>query len=297
MLLLGAGSRAIDTSRFERANVIEPGRYRLDLLVNNQWRGVEDIELRREPGQDSAVLCYDRRLLERAGIDLGRSARGQDGVSGGAPLPEGLVCDPLARHVPGATARLDIAEQTVYLSVPTYYLSLGSSKTYIDPSSWDNGISAALLNYNTSFYNTETRGRSNTSGYAGLNAGLNLGRLRLRHNGTATWSRRNGSHYQRSDTYVQTDLPAWRSQLLVGESSTSSEFFDPVSFRGARLSSDDRMLPDSLRYYAPVVRGTANTNARVSVYQRGYLIYETTVAPGAFALDELQAASYGGDLE
>ncbi len=297
MLSLGAGGRAIDTSRFERGNVIEPGRYRLDLLVNNQWRGVEDVELRREPGQDSAVLCYDRRLLERAGIDLARSARGQDGVSGGVPLPEGLACEPLARHVPGATSRLDIAEQAIYLSVPEFYLSLASSKTYVDPSSWDNGISAALLNYNASLYNTDTRGRSDTSGYAGLNAGLNLGRLRLRHNGTATWSRRNGSHYQRSATYGQTDLPAWRSQLLVGESSTSSEFFDPVSFRGARLSSDDRMLPDSLRYYAPVVRGTANTNARVSVYQRGYLIYETTVAPGAFALDELQAASFGGDLE
>lgn len=296
MLSLGAGG-SIDTSRFERGNIVEPGRYRLDLQVNRQWRGVEDVELRRQPGQDSAVFCYDRRLLERAGIDLARSVRGQDGVSGGAPLPEGRVCDPLERYVPGAGVRLDIAEQSVYLSVPDYYLSLSSSKTYVDPSSWDNGISAALLNYNANLYDSEVRGRSNTSGYAGLNAGFNLWRLRLRHNGTATWSRRNGSHYQRSATYAQTDLPAWRSQLLVGESSTSSEFFDPVSFRGARLSSDDRMLPDSLRYYAPVVRGTANTNARVSVYQRGYLIYETTVAPGAFALDELQAASYGGDLE
>ncbi|WP_163886335.1 fimbria/pilus outer membrane usher protein, partial [Providencia stuartii] len=89
-----------------------------------------------------------------------------------------------------------------------------------------------------------------------MNAGFNFGRARLRHNGTATWSRRMGSHYQRSATYVQTDLPAWRAQLLLGENSTSSEFFDAVSFRGVQLSSDDRMLPDSLRYYAPVVRGT-----------------------------------------
>ena len=68
-----------------------------------------------------------------------------------------------------------------------------------------------------------------------------------------------------------------------------------MSFRGVQLSSDDRMLPDSLRYAR--WSGTASTNARVSVYQRGYLIYETTVAPGAFALDELQTASYGGDLK
>ncbi len=297
MLALGPGGRSIDTSRFERGDVIEPGRYRLDLLLNSQWRGVEEVELRRQPGRESAVFCYDRRLLERAGIDLGKSVRGQDGSSARDPVPEGLVCDPLERYVPGARVKLDIAEQSVYLSVPSYYLSLGSSKTYVDPASWDSGISAALLNYNTNLHVRENHGRSATSGYAGLNAGLNLGRARLRHYGTATWSRRMGSHYQRSSTYVQTDLPAWRSQLLLGENSTSSEFFDAVSFRGVQLSSDDRMLPDSLRYYAPVVRGTASTNARVSVYQRGYLIYETTVAPGAFALDELQTASYGGDLE
>ncbi|HGX3604095.1 TPA: fimbrial biogenesis outer membrane usher protein, partial [Pseudomonas aeruginosa] len=32
MLALGPGGRSIDTSRFERGDVIEPGRYRLDLL-------------------------------------------------------------------------------------------------------------------------------------------------------------------------------------------------------------------------------------------------------------------------
>ncbi|HBP5512592.1 TPA: fimbrial biogenesis outer membrane usher protein, partial [Pseudomonas aeruginosa] len=297
MLALGPGGRSIDTSRFERGDVIEPGRYRLDLLLNSRWRGVEEVELRRQPGRESAVFCYDRGLLERAGIDLEKSARGQDRSSARDPLPEGLHCDPLERYVPGARVKLDIAEQSVYVSVPSYYLSLDSSKTYVDPASWDSGISAALLNYNSNLHVRENHGRSATSGYAGMNAGFNFGRARLRHNGTATWSRRMGSHYQRSATYVQTDLPAWRAQLLLGENSTSSEFFDAVSFRGVQLSSDDRMLPDSLRYYAPVVRGTASTNARVSVYQRGYLIYETTVAPGAFALDELQTASYGGDLE
>ncbi len=297
MLALGPGGRSIDTSRFERGDVIEPGRYRLDLLLNSRWRGVEEVELRRQPGRESAVFCYDRGLLERAGIDLEKSARGQDRSSARDPLPEGLHCDPLERYVPGARVKLDIAEQSIYISVPSYYLSLDSSKTYVDPASWDSGISAALLNYNSNLHVRENHGRSATSGYAGMNAGFNFGRARLRHNGTATWSRRMGSHYQRSATYVQTDLPAWRAQLLLGENSTSSEFFDAVSFRGVQLSSDDRMLPDSLRYYAPVVRGTASTNARVSVYQRGYLIYETTVAPGAFALDELQTASYGGDLE
>ncbi|HCF7352462.1 TPA: FimD/PapC N-terminal domain-containing protein, partial [Pseudomonas aeruginosa] len=86
MLALGPGGRSIDTSRFERGDVIEPGRYRLDLLLNSRWRGVEDVELRRQPGRESAVFCYDRGLLERAGIDLEKSARGQDRSSARDPL-------------------------------------------------------------------------------------------------------------------------------------------------------------------------------------------------------------------
>ncbi|MCH7888825.1 MAG: fimbria/pilus outer membrane usher protein, partial [Proteobacteria bacterium] len=118
----------------------------------------------------------------------------------------------------------------------------------------------------------------------------------VRHNGNFTWSQRGGARYQRGYVYAQTDLPDWHAQLLAGESSTSGMLFDAVSFRGVQIASDDRMLPDEQRYYAPVVRGVAQSNAKVAIYQRGYLVHETTVAPGPFAIDNLQAMSYGGDL-
>jgi outer membrane usher protein len=56
------------------------------------------------------------------------------------------------------------------------------------------------------------------------------------------------------------------------------------------------MLPQSLRGYAPVVRGVADSNARVSVTQNGVQIYQTTVAPGPFVIRDLYPAGYGGDL-
>lgn len=62
------------------------------------------------------------------------------------------------------------------------------------------------------------------------------------------------------------------------------------------MTSDDRMLPDSLRGYAPVVRGIANSNARVTVLQGKSQLYETTVAPGPFAIDDLFATNFSGDL-
>ncbi|MFP1592072.1 fimbria/pilus outer membrane usher protein [Escherichia coli] len=71
---------------------------------------------------------------------------------------------------------------------------------------------------------------------------------------------------------------------------------DSNSLRGIRLASDDRMLPGSLRGYAPVVRGMAGSNARVTVRQNGNIIYETTVPAGPFSISDLYPSGYGGDL-
>ncbi|MBN0832316.1 fimbria/pilus outer membrane usher protein, partial [Pseudomonas aeruginosa] len=56
------------------------------------------------------------------------------------------------------------------------------------------------------------------------------------------------------------------------------------------------MLPDSLHGFAPTIRGIARTTAEVSVYQNGYSIYKTTVAPGAFEINDLYATGSAGDL-
>ncbi|QQX60314.1 fimbria/pilus outer membrane usher protein [Pseudomonas chlororaphis] len=283
----------IDTSRFEHQGFLVPGNYRIDLLVNGQWRATQNIEFRDTHGPLGGQPCYERALLVRAGIDLDKAASAQPSAES---MPEGVYCADLARYIPGLTTKIDLKEQTIDLSVPQYFLQKSLSKTYVDPANWDHGVSAGLLNYNTNLFSVQNSGRSMTNGYAGLNMGLNVGSVRLRHNGTLTWSPESGGHYQRGQIYAQTELPAWRSQLLVGESATNADLFDSVSFRGVQLSSDDRMLPDTERFYAPVVRGTASSNAKVSVYQRGYLISETSVAPGPFEISDLQAASFGGDL-
>ncbi|XLM21608.1 fimbria/pilus outer membrane usher protein, partial [Chromobacterium piscinae] len=53
----------------------------------------------------------------------------------------------------------------------------------------------------------------------------------------------------------------------------------------------------SLQGYAPVVRGVAETNAKVSVRQNGNVIYENVVPPGEFSIDDLYNTGFSGDLE
>lgn len=57
------------------------------------------------------------------------------------------------------------------------------------------------------------------------------------------------------------------------------------------------MLPDSLRGYAPVVRGIARTNARVIIKQNGYTIYQSYVSPGAFEITDMYPTGSSGDLD
>lgn len=62
---------------------------------------------------------------------------------------------------------------------------------------------------------------------------------------------------------------------------------------GASLSSDERMLPPTLRGYAPQVMGIARTNARVVLSQNGRVLYQTNVAPGPFVIQDISEAVQG----
>ncbi|VFS63743.1 Outer membrane usher protein fimD precursor [Kluyvera cryocrescens] len=103
--------------------------------------------------------------------------------------------------------------------------------------------------------------------------------------------------WRSQSTYLQHDVRALKSQLRIGDTYTSGDVFDSVQFRGAQLMSNEEMLPDSQRGFAPIIRGMAHSNAKVTVSQHGYVIYETFVAPGAFAITDLYPTAQSGDLE
>jgi outer membrane usher protein len=290
----GSG-QALNLSRFEKGVAVPPGTYSVDLYVNDGWIGRTDVrfeEVAGAPEGGNAHACFDKALLGRAGVNLKRLT---PEVS--AALDTANACLPLREIIADATSSFDFGEQRLELSIPQISLSR-NARGYVSPESWDKGINAAFVGYdlNVYSYNAHGQGGAQTQGYLGLNAGVNIGAWHFRHNGSYNWDSHGGQQYQDIATYVQRDLPKLSSQLLVGEAFTTGELFDSTSFRGVRVATDDRMLPDSMRGYAPVVRGVALTNAKVTITQSNVVIYETTVAPGAFEIDDLYATGYGGDL-
>lgn len=91
--------------------------------------------------------------------------------------------------------------------------------------------------------------------------------------------------------YVSPDL--WEEGINAGLLNYS---FNGNSINN-RSNHKEAMLPDSQHGFAPVIHGIARGTAQVSVKQNGYDVYQTTVPPGPFTIDDINSAANGGDLQ
>lgn len=290
--LMGDGAASIDVSRYSDGNPTPVGTYTVKVFVNEKPVASQTIPF-IDVGKKSAEACLTPKNLAQLHIKqpeiVGEKAvlkRGDE---------ESDDCLNLPALIDQSSVEFDMGDQRLDITVPQAWVNKGY-EGYVEPSLWESGIPAALLSYNINGYHNTNNGVDNDSMYAAFNTGVNLGAWRFRANGNYNWDKDNGSNFDFQNRYVQRDLPALRSQLIMGESYTTGETFDSVSIRGVRLYSDSRMLPSQLANYAPMIRGVANTNAKVTVTQSGYKIYEATVPPGPFEINDLSPSGYGSDL-
>ena len=295
-LLSGAGQNTTDLARFEHGNPVLPGNYSADIYLNNAWVGRGNVRFVATSEKASATPCVDSALLDRLGLHPPKLTPELM-----AKLKDPTACVGIDSLIPGASLSFDMSALRLDTSVPQ--ASMGQMpRGYVSPEYWDAGVPAALLNYNFNSYRSNSQGLSQTTTYLGLNAGLNIGAWHFRQNATVNWQSATAGvparhSWQNIDTYLQRDLPSLHSQLTIGDSYTDGQVFDSFGLRGVQLATDDRMLPQSLQGYAPVVRGVAATNALVTVRQNGVQIYQTTVTPGPFTISDLYPTGYGGNLD
>lgn len=287
--------RAVDVSQFENGNPMAPGGYRVDLYLNGNWQGRELLTVRKDGPTGQPHFCFRLDDLTRWGLNL-EALPNREQQADALKNPD---CVELALLAPDINVEVDMSELRTDLSIAQAYLKR-VSRGYVDPKNWDSGINAAFVGYNANIYQNDNQGVASTQSYLGLNTGVNLGDWRLRHNGSYSQNRSakgpSIQGYQAVSSYAQRDITGLKSQLTLGEYYTPGELFDSVPFSGVQIGSDDRMLPDSMRGFAPAIRGVADTNARVTVRQGESILYETTVAPGPFVIDDLYSTGYSGDL-
>ncbi|SFN06744.1 outer membrane usher protein [Izhakiella capsodis] len=280
---------------FEQGAALSPGRYPVELYVDGNRIGRRTLAF----SLATSSYAHDPSGLHPCltGDDLANSGIKMTAFPALMQVKPG-TCLPLEKIIPGAFTRFDTDNMRLNISIPQAAL-IHRPKGWVPPARWDEGINAVLLDWQLS--GSQSRGEygNSHSEYLYLTSGLNLGAWRLRDN--STWSS-DGNAYQSQrqwrhiNTWAERDIIPWRSELLLGDGTTSDTVFDAFSYRGVQLATSDSMYPESVRSYAPVIRGVANSNARVSVLQNGNVIYQTFVAPGAFVIDDLNTVSSAGDL-
>lgn len=276
------GGQAIDMRRYAEGNPLPVGDYRVDVLVNGRFLETRDITFVAAGDNHRAQPCLPAPMLRSLDLQTQHLA---------ALEAADTACIDLPTLIEGATVAFDSHALQLLLTIPQA-AQARSARGHVAPEQRDAGITAGFVDY------TANHNRSNgqASSYLGLRAGVNLGDWRLRHR-TSFSHTAAGTRRAVISSHAQRDIPAWNSQLLIGQSNTGGELFDSVAFTGVRIATDDRMLPDSLRGFAPVVQGIAEGNAVVTVRQGGIIIHEANVAPGPFVIDDLYPTHFGGDLE
>lgn len=281
----------VDLSVFAYSSRVLPGPKSVMLQLNGQAQGNHVVEFVAVPGKEDAQPCYSVSALRELGVKV-------------AAFPElqqmdDSECGQALAAIPSAQASYDQDANVVRLSIPQAALDR-QARGVVPADQWDSGTTALWSSYRLSYNHTRFTGGSdhytNDTLYLSFRNGLNLGAWRLRGNGSY-YESGHSTKWDWNDLYAERDIPSWRGRLRMGDSSTDGRTFGSVRFRGIQVRSDDGMLPDSQRGYAPVVRGIAPSNAKVTVRQNGHVLYTTFVPAGPFVIEDLYSTPGGGDLE
>lgn len=285
-----SGAKTVDLQRFSKGASVLPGIYKIIVMLNTERLTIAEVEFRN--GENNVVdACIPEKVFELISFKKEQIKFTQWDV-----LVDNKKCTRIQDIIPEATQEFDSEGQQLNLSIPQVYINK-QPRGSVPPSMWDSGIPALMLGYNMNGYESKNSNYESKSFYSSINSGLNIGAWYLRHNGSWNWSQEQGGKYSVLNTYVQRDIPVIWGRLTAGQLNTSGQLFDTLPITGAQVASDERMLPQSQRGYAPEIRGVAKTNAKVTVKQNGQRIYETTVSPGAFVISDLYPTGYGGNLD
>lgn len=268
-------------NKFSFNNYIPQGVYPVDVFVNESFVKKVSLEV-KESSDGNSYPCINMDILSSLG--LSDKALELDASMIGS-------CIDIGKKIPNATVNFNMGMSTLDFKIPQLYLN-NTARGYVDPSRWDEGISAFYISYD--MFGSRIDNDKSLSTY--LNTGINVGSWYFKHKGVYNWSEYSGEQYNSIDSYLYKPIAAIKSNFIIGEKNTNGRLFDTVPLIGLQLYDDPNMLPDSQRGYAPEIFGVAKTNAIVKIEQNGNIIYETLVTPGEFLINDLYPSGYGGNL-
>lgn len=200
---------------------------------------------------------------------------------------------------PDATATQDIKDQRVDITIPQSYLD-DDVEQNLSLNNLDEGIPGLMSTYTFSGSNTlsKTAENSNSSSqYLNLKNSMNIGAWRLKNLSSWNKSSTGASQWQAIQTYAERDIVPIKGTITAGQLTSDSKLFDSFNFSGIKLATEDTMYSDTMMSFAPVITGIAKSNAKITIKQNNYQIYQKFVPPGPFSISDYNPSSSGGDLD
>ncbi|WP_276640557.1 outer membrane usher protein [Siccibacter turicensis] len=281
----------IDLKQFSQRGYIMPGEYDFKIKINQNQLEEQSLAV-YPPDNDpkGSLVCFTPDLVAKLGF--------KESYQKQFTLWHQNECvDISVLH--GVEVNPNLGEGVIFISVPQAYLEY-TADDWVPVSMWDEGIPGVLMDYNLNAQTRRQDGQGSAENVLSGNGtlGANMGAWRFR----ADWQTNyeNGSDSSSTQKkwawnrfYLFRALPKLGAKLTLGEDYLNSDLFDSFRYAGASVISDDNMLPPNLRGYAPEVTGVAKTNAKVTISQQGRVIYQTQVAAGPFAIQDLSTAVAG----
>lgn len=280
------GNAAISDTSLLSQGYQPPGTYRVQIDVNDKAILVSSIrfELNKEK---QLIPCLSFDTYQKLGVDMSKV----DSKAENNELKNSCVA--MEEQIPGTKADFNFAKLKLTIAIPQTVLR-DETTMGVPQEEWDDGIPALISMYQLSGQQYLSRNENaSDSVYANLTNGLNLGRWRYRNNSTIS----SDEGWKSLTNYVETAIHRLKGELTIGDASTPGDVFDSLLMRGVQLSSDNDMIPDQLTGFAPIIRGIAKSNARVTVRENGNVIYQRSVPAGPFVIGDLSSVSNGGKLD
>lgn len=273
---------------------LPPGKYHVNIYINDNYIFSDTLTFEPTASAGGKILlpCLIPSQMDILGINFD--------INDKFPRAEDSDCIPLNARIPEVKTVFDSQTLSVYFSVPQRYLQI-RPRGYVSQESWEYGITSAWINYvlngSHSSYRSNEQNLRQDRVFTSLNSGINLGPWRLRDYTTLAYGDDRNSRVTHVRSWLQRDLPTIQSQLLLGQTWTTSSIFESVGLTGLQINTDDNMLPSSQRGYAPDVRGIARTSATITIRQNDNIVYQTSVPAGEFVLKDLYPTASGSDLQ
>ncbi|MGO2336956.1 fimbria/pilus outer membrane usher protein [Providencia sp.] len=278
----------VDLSYFEK-NDLSEGLYETDIVFNDK-RIIRNEKIKFIDNNGVIEPCITPELLKR--LPLTNEAKDK------LIATQEDNCINLNSLDPNVVVAFNDSEQILTISMPQKYTNLVYS-SWVSPEMRDSGIAGLIFDYtvNNSHYYRKNSGRSNSvSAFGNIGANVAQWRFRANYQYENKLVDPNGDKQSRFDweqVYAFRDVASLSAKLFVGEVFIRSDLFDSVRFKGVSFFTDESMMPQNLRGYAPQITGVAASNATVTLSQNGRIINQVKVPAGPFVIKDLNQSVIG----